>query len=195
MYQVNARIRGLSPILQHAFTGATLEGLTQNANKRTAKADYSLEWMQTMYVNQDGWLYQPASHIEGALVKAATRFQMKGKQTFKEPVKANVYAQPDEILHLRNGECVPAPDESLLFDPTSTLRVNIMRVVVQRSAVARARLEIAPGWELAFRLEVTEDLISPPSLREFLEEAGRAVGIGDYRPRFGRFEVVDFQPV
>lgn len=192
MYQINVRVRGVSPILQHAFTPAILDGLRQAAGKKTAKQDYSYEWMDTMYAHSDGYLYQPASHIEGALVKAAARFKMERSRTYKDVMRAYVYAQPNEIPLLWHGECIPTPDESLLVEPTDALKVNIMRVVVQRAAVARARLEVSEGWELAFRLDVIEDILQAKAIQQILEEAGRAVGIGDYRPRYGRFEVVRF---
>src|SRR3990167_8349202 len=156
-YLINVRLRGTAPILQHAFTPAVLAGLQQAAGKKTAKQDYSYEYLETMYAHANGYLYQPAAHIEGAMVKAAARFKMERSRTYKDAVRAYVYAKPDEIPLLWQGECIPTPDESLLTEPTDALRVNIMRVVVQRSAVARSRLEVNEGWELAFKMEVIED--------------------------------------
>lgn len=194
MYQINARIRGTAGLLQHAFGQASLETLQENAKKQTGTPDYSLEWMQTMYVTRSGLLYQPASHIEGALQKAAAGFKQKGKggKTWKDAVKAYLYADPSEILHLWNGQYVPAPSAELMQNPTENLSVNVARVKVQRAAVARSRLLIAPGWELAFVLQIVDDQLRPDVVQTILDEAGRAVGIGDYRPRFGRFETVSF---
>jgi hypothetical protein len=98
------------------------------------------------------------------------------------------------VHHQRNGQIVHAPDASLLEKPTEHLQVNIARVIVQRSAVARSRLMIAPGWELQFTIEVADDQVTPGALQTILGEAGHAVGIGDYRPRHGRFEVITFEP-
>jgi hypothetical protein len=194
MYKVNTAIQGVSPILQHKFGDATLDTLGENAKRRTAKADYSLEWMATMYVSSNGLLFQPAAHIEAAMVRAATNFIIKGRKTFKDAFKGFVYVTPDEIPHLWNGQPVTAPDESLLIEPTENLSVSIMRVVVNRAAVARSRLQVEIGWQLAFTIEVHDDSIAPETLRVVLEEAGRAFGIGDNRPRYGRFEIVQFAP-
>lgn len=194
MYQINASILGTSALLQHAFGQTALDTLQESAKKQTGTPDYSLEWMQTMYVNRSGFLYQPASHIEGAMQKAAAGFKMKGKggKTWKDAVKAYAYVQPDEVLHLRDGQPVRAPGAELLNDPTEYLSVSVMRVKVQRAAVARSRLLIAPGWALAFSIEVHDEQLRPDVLEAVLQEAGRAVGIGDYRPRYGRFELVSF---
>ena len=197
MYQVFARIRGTAPILQHKFGSATLEALMQGSNKKTAAQDYSMEWQQTMYASVDGFIYQPAAHIEGCLVKAGALFQIKGRRgkTYKDTMRAYVYAQPDEIPILWNNECIPVPDEALLLEPTEALSVSVMRVVVQRAAVARARLQVATGWEMALNLEVHDEQLRPEVVEEILREGGRAIGIGDFRPRYGRFEVVQFQQV
>lgn len=195
MYRIDAQIRGTAGLLQHAFGQTALDTLQESAKKQTGTTDYSLEWLATMYVNRQGLLVQPASHLEGALQKAAVSFGQKGKKgkTWKDPIKAYCYVLPDEIPHIRDGQEVVAPTADLLLNPTEYLSVSIMRVKVQRAAVARSRLLIAPGWELAFTIEVQDEQVPPNVLETVLQEAGRAVGIGDYRPRYGRFEVIHFQ--
>lgn len=195
MYQVNVRIKGVAPLLQHRFSSEQLDTLMQGATKKTGANDYSLEWIETMYVTTAGLLCQPAAHIEGALVEAAKRFKVKGARgkTWKDAIRAYCYVQPDEIIHLRAGEPVKAPGAELLTAPTEYLRVDVRRVKVNRAAVARSRLLIAEGWELAFAVEVHDEQVRPDVLRAILEEAGRAVGLGDFRPRYGRSEVVAFE--
>jgi hypothetical protein len=195
MYTIQAVICGTAGLLQHAFGQSSLDSLQENAKKQTGTPDYSLEWMQTMYTTRTGHLYQPASHIEGALQRAASGFKQKGKggKTWKDAVKAYAYVLPDEIIHLRDSEMVCAPGADLLHNPTEYPSVSIMRVKVQRGAVARSRLLIAPGWQSAFTLQILDEQLRPDVVEVVLQEAGRAVGIGDYRPRYGRFEVVSFQ--
>ncbi len=195
MYTLDIGIRGTAPLMQHRFAPAQLDTLMQGATRRSGATDYSQEWLESMYVTADGYLYQPASHVEGALVKAASLFKIKGARgkTWKDAVRAYCYVTPEQIIHFRGNQPVSAPKADLLSQPTDCLSVSIMRVIVQRSAVARSRLQIAPGWELNFKLEVHDDQNRPEVMREIVTEAGRAVGIGDFRPRFGRFEVVRFE--
>ncbi len=197
MYCVHVRIRGIVPILQHRFTPAQLGTLMQGATKKTGAVDYSLEWMESMHITQDGWLCQPATHLEGAMVDAARRFGIKGGRgrTWKEAIRAYCYVQPEELIHLRAGQPVRAPGPELLNSPTDYLRVDTRRVRVKQAAVARSRLLIAEGWELDFRVEVHDEQVQADVLSEILNEAGRAVGIGDFRPRYGRFSVVTFEMV
>lgn len=198
MYKVDCTIKSVSNILQHRFSAATLEASMTGSTKSTGAKDYSLEWMDTMYAHPDGYLYQPASHIEGALQKSAVSFKIKGRgtKTWKDPIKAYCYVLPDEIpLLYENGdglEALQTPDETLLTDPTANLIVDIRPVKVQRARIARSRLMIK-DWRLSFVIEVHDDQVRSDVLQTILEEAGRAVGIGDYRPRYGRFEVVKFE--
>lgn len=197
MYQVNVRVRGTTPILQHAFTGATLENLMGKKEKVAGTRDYSCEWMDTMYATADGFIYQPANHLEGAMIRSAVKFPVAGKKgkSHKDNFKGYVYVKPLEILHLWNGEPISAPTADLLTNPTEHLCINIARVVVNRAAVARARLQLSEAWELAFTIEVVENGIKPDLLYDVLADAGRSVGIGDWRPRYGRFTVTTFEQV
>lgn len=194
MYTINILIKGTSALLQHAFGQTQLNVLREAAKKQTGVFDYSMEWLNTMYVTKDGYLYQPATHVEGAIQRAASAFKVKGKggKTWQDAFKAYVYIRPDEIIHLREGEPVRAPGEELLRKPTEYLSVSMMRVKVQRAAVVRSRLQIAPGWELKFSVRVHDEQVRPEVIKAVLDEAGHAVGIGDYRPRFGRFTVEEF---
>lgn len=196
MYQIRARIVGTAPLLQHRFPLEALAGLMEGATRRTGAEDRRYEWLTTLYAH-DGLLVQPASHIEAALVRAAAGFRVKGAKgkTYREIIRAAVLISPEEILHFWNGMPLAVPGPELLTTPTDALSVNLQRVIVNRAAVARARLQISPGWELDFTITVNDDQLRPEVVRTILEEAGQAVGIGDYRPKFGRFTVAAFNPV
>lgn len=71
MYSIDVHIQGTTPLLQHKFAPAVLTTLMEGASKRTGAPDYSLEWLDTMYVTSDGYLCQPATHLEGAPGMAA----------------------------------------------------------------------------------------------------------------------------
>lgn len=52
----------------------------------------------------------------------------------------------------------------------------------------KARCMIPTGWSLQFSIEFDEDTIAEKSMIEILEAAGK-VGVGGWRPKFGRFLV------
>ncbi len=43
------------------------------------------------------------------------------------------------------------------------------------------------SWAAEFEIAYMQDVIDEAALVRAVDEAGRRVGIGDYRPRFGRF--------
>lgn len=67
------------------------------------------------------------------------------------------------------------------------------RAVVQRQGINRVRPAMRVGWTLEFEMLVNvPEYITPDLLQEVLDNAGRLVGIGDFRPTYGRFAVSSF---
>lgn len=72
--------------------------------------------------------------------------------------------------------------------------IDRRRCVVQRAGITRSRPGMRPGWQARFDLLVgLPEYIAPQLLRDVLEGAGKFVGVGDYRPAFGRFAVTNFE--
>ena len=67
------------------------------------------------------------------------------------------------------------------------------RVVIQRNGVNRTRPAMKAGWRTEFQLQVNlPEYIGPSMLNEVIASAGRLIGIGDFRPTYGRFAVARF---
>jgi len=175
---ISARIEGIAPLLHHRFP---TEGMGDDgkAKKATATlADYKEEAQRSLYLMDDGKPYQPASHIEAALVRAGGNYKMKGARgkSFRELCKAAVFVKPDKIpLESKGG-----------------YKVDARPVVVQRSRVVRYR-PIFEDWACEFTIEVLDDNFQTATLKEIFEYAGSYVGVGDFRPKYGRFKVVKFE--
>jgi hypothetical protein len=68
------------------------------------------------------------------------------------------------------------------------------RVQVQRSGITRKRPAFREGWKATIPLLVNlPEYISPRDLNECIAAAGRLIGVGDFRPTYGRFQVVGFE--
>lgn len=177
MKSVNVEIAGIAPLLHHRFQ---TEEHGENASK-TKKKVYvpSEEAEKCLYRNAKGEIYQPAEHIFQSMVKAAVAFKFEGKKTYKDVVTSGIAITPEDI--------------PLLADPN--YEIDARPVVVQRARVVRWRPRFNE-WKLAFTIDILdEDNISVPVVKDILETAGRTKGIGDYRPRFGRFMVSKFEEV
>ena len=67
-------------------------------------------------------------------------------------------------------------------------------MTVQRAGITRERPAVAAGWSVTVLFMVTTPVyIDPIMLRQTLVQAGRLVGVGDFRPSFGRFSVTGFE--
>lgn len=187
-YRVDVTVEGIAPLMQHRFGEAAIQD-AQSTKKASGEKDYSEEWRDTIYVLPNQEIYEPAMHLEAAMVKAAVNFKIRGKRgkTYKDLVKAAVYVEPDRIP---TGIKVP---EKPTYNPEEPFYIDLRPVKVQRARVMRSRGALAKGWKLNFDILVIDDQLPATVLKEILDEAGRAVGIGDYRPRFGRFIVTKFE--
>ena len=68
------------------------------------------------------------------------------------------------------------------------------RVQVQRSGITRTRPAFREGWKATIPLLVNlPEYISPRDLNDCIAAAGRLIGVGDFRPTYGRFQVVGFE--
>lgn len=175
-YDVKVKLVGVTSLLQHRYRFH--DEMDPPAARKSGRLDYSQEWKASLYADEHGNIYEPASHIEGALVRAAGNFQIAGrsKKTYRELVKGAVFVSPDAI---------PLGKKEPDF-------IHKARVIVNRSAVERLR----PGfrvWELSFTIQVLDDQLGKDVLQQILQHAGQYYGIGDYRPRFGRFRVAQFE--
>jgi len=188
MYTVETTIKGIAPLMQHRFPMPDLSDMSKGGKKSTGSKDYTQEWREYFYATPEGDIYQPSSHIEGALVKAAVNFKVTGKRgkSYKDLIVANIIVDPERIPHN-----MKIPDE-LDADGDKVLYVDVRPVIIQRARVVRMRPTFKAGWELSFEIQVNDDEIQPDLLQDILALAGKTVGIGDYRPKFGRFNVVNF---
>lgn len=189
MNVVHAEVVGIAPLLQHKYPMPTLLEMKQGGKKTTGSKDYTEEWRDSLYLTQDKEIYQPATHFEAAMVGAAVNYKIPGKRgkTYKFLFKAAVFVAPDVILH---GMSEP---KELDTDEQKRLYIDARPVVVQRARVVRLRPAFSAGWKLEFDIEIADNEIAPSLVNEVLTLAGQSVGIGDFRPKFGRFMVTRFE--
>ena len=189
MYTVDVKVKGVSPLMQHRFPVPELADMSKGGRKSTGAIDYTQEWREYFYETAAGAIYQPAAHFEGAMVKSAVNFKVTGKRgkTYKDLFRAAVFVTPDQIPY-----GITVPDE-LDADADKPLYLDVRPVVVNRARVVRIRPTFSPGWELEFDIEVIDDQVQPELVHDVLTLAGKTVGIGDFRPKFGRFDVVRFE--
>jgi len=178
MKKVKVKIKGVAPLLQNRFPEEE-----HGANKVTGKKKVYIpqeEAEKALYRDKKTEeIVHPTEHIFGALIKAGTAFKFEGKKTFKDIIKAGLIVEPEYV-----------PLNKKKWD-----EIDTRPVVIQRARVMKWRPRFNQ-WKIEFEIQILDDEnISIPLLKQILERAGTYHGIGDYRPRFGRFMVTEFNEV
>lgn len=196
MKEFAVTITGMADLLQNGFPMGETEG-EKGSTKGTVAVDWSNEWRGKLYLLDDGTIYQPEAHLIGTLVKGAVTEKIPGRRgkTYKDAVNGGVFVEPAYIPHqvtiadFEGAKIITGPAPDGFAD-----RVYIDRrpVRVQRARVMRLRPALVKGWQLTFKIQALDDDFRADALKAILDRAGREVGIGDYRPRFGRFMVTSF---
>lgn len=174
MKSVEVEIKGIAPLLHNRFPTEDFGVEMSKAKKKIYNPQEEAE--KKLYKNPKGELYAPAEHIYQAIRRASTDFKFEKRKTFKDVMTSGIAIIPEEILL-----------------NTTKYEIDARPVVIQRARVMCWRPKFNE-WKLKFTIQILDDEnISVANLKEILEKAGQTKGIGDYRPRFGRFMVTSFQ--
>jgi hypothetical protein len=173
MQSVRVKIRGIAPMLQNRYP---MEGESEEkARRRDEKFDPKEDAEKALYRNKDG-CFVPSSWIEAALRDTAKEFKGKGRSSLKGAILSSVFVEPEEI-----------PLGKQTYD-----EIDRRPAVIQRQRIVKSRPRFN-SWEIEFTINFDEERVKKEILKEILIEAGKSKGIGDYRPKFGRFEVVKYE--
>jgi hypothetical protein len=179
-YRVLVTLEGSAAILLHGWNNESVEAKAKSAKNSRAKKSDNLE--SYIYRDQDGSLALPGTYLHGALINAA-----KYVQDPRSPRKSG--------CDLVRAAIVPLDDLAAFHGPLTVWDyVDRRRVTIQRNAITRERPALRAGWRITFELMVlVPEYVDTVLLRRLLTDAGRLVGIGDFRPTYGRFDVVSFE--
>lgn len=177
-YRVEVTIRGEADILFHRWNCEAVEAKAKAAKGSAAKKSDCIE--SYVYRNEDGELCIPGEYLRQSIIGAA-----KYRQDPRSPRKSAVDLAKAAIVSL-------TPLASLGVKEWSY--EHRCRVQVQRNGITRVRPAISAGWQAIFLLQVNlPEYISPEMLHGLITDAGRLIGIGDFRPTYGRFQVTQFE--
>lgn len=176
-YIATVDIQGSADFLFHRWNS---EAVTEKANAaKGSKAKKTDDVESYVYRDHDGGLAIPGEYLRQSIVMAA-----KFHQDPRSPRKSAMDLFKAGVISMTGL----APLGVAEWDYLDT-----RRVVVQRAGVNRTRPAMRVGWRISVQLLVnTPEYISQHFLLEVIEKAGRLVGIGDFRPTYGRFQTVGF---
>lgn len=177
-YAVEFTIKGTCPILLHAWNvGAVKEKSTAAKGSKGKKTD---DVESYVYRDDDGFICIPGQYPHAAMCEAGRYMQdpRSPRKSARDLMKGAV--SPLTLLASLGTKTWDYEDER--------------RVVIQRNGINRVRPAFREGWLATFQFQVNlPEYVSSTMMHECLALAGRVCGIGDFRPTYGRFNVVNFE--
>lgn len=162
-----------------------IKEICSKGSKKLTDADYEerdrLEWEAGLYWDEKDGPIIPSDNIERCIQLGAQKSRI-GKD-----VQAAVFCSDPHVRIEFDG---PRTMDKMYSDKKFTLRKG---VAVQKSRIIRIRPMIPTGWVLTFSLDYDETIVNPKSLQKAMVDAGALIGLGDWRPKFGRFTVADLK--
>lgn len=177
-YEVEITIHGTADLLFHRWNVEGLEAQGKAAKGSMSRKSDNIE--SYVYRNDDKEICIPGEYLRQSIITAA-----KFRQDPRSPRKSAMDLVKAGIVSL-----IPLAN----LGKTHWDYEHKCRVMVQRAGITRTRPAIKSGWEATFELLINlPEYISMEMLNAMTSDAGRLVGIGDFRPTYGRFQVVKFK--
>lgn len=158
---------------------------TEKLPKESASDFEKRTWRERMHVNEDGFVFIPPMAFKNCLAEAAKFLQRqipgKGKSTYTKHFEAGVLVVEPLVLPIKREDV----QGEWLFLPSDGKRGSGSRVDKCYPLIA--------SWSGDVTFMILDETITEDVFREHLEEAGKFIGIGRFRPRnngyYGRFKV------
>jgi hypothetical protein len=177
-YVVRTKIVGVSAILFHKYDPDSVAA--KNAAAKGSKAKKSDNVESYVYRNDSGYLCLPGEYLRMSILIAS-----KFRQDPRSPRKSAFDLFKAGVVSITDIASLGVKDWDYL---------DRRRVILQRNAVTRERPAMKAGWSATIEMQVLlPEYITPDILSDVETNAGRLVGVGDFRPTFGRFRVESFE--
>lgn len=179
-YQVSVMVQGTAALLFHRWSNEAVAAKSAAAKNSAAKKTDNVE--SYLWRDQTGQICLPGEYLRQAVISAA-----RYRQDPRSPRKSAMDLYKAAVVALT--DLAPLGKDSPDY-------LDSRRVVVQRNAVTRVRPAFLAGWTAEIDLQVQlPEYVQPADLLDVLVNAGRLVGLGDFRPTYGRFSVPKFSVV
>lgn len=180
-YIVTVDLEGTSALLFHRWQCEAVEAKAKAAKGSAAKKTDDVE--SYVWRCPDGTIGLPGEYLRGSICGPAGA--AKYRQDPRSPRKSALDLFKAAIVSLTDVASLGSKNWDYL---------DSRRVTVQRAGVTRMRPAFLPGWSATFDLQVLlPEYLPPADLLDTITRAGQLVGVGDFRPTFGRFAVTRFE--
>jgi len=181
MYQVRVSIEGIAPLLFNAPPPGCGHLVPGSASRFKTEEDREAEAWTHLYRNGDG-VYLPSWNLKKCILQGFQTLDLrmpgsKSKRMWR-------YVQP--VLFLEPGQILFGKDNADFLHRCPGRLRDGSATIVRRPAMET-------GWRLSWTCNVLDDVVPEGDLQLAIKTAGERVGLGGWRPEYGRFILIDWQ--
>jgi len=185
------RLAGDSLIMHNGQTADPLnayaKGMKQiNSKRKKTEADYKalsdLEFQAGLYLDQKGRVVIPSRVLEASIHGGAKKSK-EGQLAL-----SGLFVDTDLVLEYEGG---PLSVEKLVASPDHRITVPVK---VQRNKVMRTRPHFK-NWSGTFDVSLNSQVANQSQFERWMFDLGAYVGLCDWRPRHGRFDVLEIAEI
>ncbi len=176
-YAIDVTVEGSADLLFHRWNCESVEAKSKAAKNSAAKKTDDIE--SYVWRNNDGELCIPGEYFRQSIIHAA-----KFKQDPRSPRKSAMDLFKAGVVALTPLASLGTKDWDYL---------DTRRVTVQRNGINRTRPAMKVGWSVDVQFQIlTPEYIDLVLFQDVLNIAGRLIGVGDFRPTYGRFMITKY---
>ena len=176
-YAIDVTVEGSADLLFHRWNCESVEAKSKSAKNSAAKKTDDIE--SYVWRNNDGELCIPGEYFRQSIIHAA-----KFKQDPRSPRKSAMDLFKAGVVALTPLASLGTKDWDYL---------DTRRVTVQRNGINRTRPAMKVGWSVDVQFQIlTPEYIDLVLFQDVLNIAGRLIGVGDFRPTYGRFMITKY---
>jgi hypothetical protein len=186
---IQVKLKGMTPLCMHSPQAS--DALCQHpcyaemrkiATKRTkTEEDHlelaRLEWMLSLYIGKDGNIMTPGRCWEAAFKDTAKR-QKLGKK-----FNASVMVEDAPLVFPDASKTPEELWESKKYFIRQSMKVGTARVMRTTPHF--------PEWSVTLTVRFMDSEVDEQTLRSVIRDCGIINGSFEFRPRYGRFEVIE----
>ena len=193
MRSIKVEIEGVTPLICNKFTDAetlSSESGVKAAFSTTADKGTPRERAEKkLYVDQQGIIHVPGVNVFRSIIDAgiyhkAGRTKITTQKSSLVPAAMSFVEMTCPIINPAGGMIAWEVDSRSVVIPSTGGRIMAHRPRFDR-------------WRLVFTVEYDPTMFAPTLVRTLVDDAGRRVGLGDFRPArkgpFGKFVVTKWE--
>jgi hypothetical protein len=180
--QYDIEIMGMGGLLMNHMPDFSISKVSKPNQARVDPAERELKiWREKLYVDSANQVFIPGENIHECLFEGTKywgeRIAGEGKKTYTDLVKSGCVAESLYLGMDKDDERIVQFGKMVCVSKTNRSRIYRVRPLIQ-------------PWGGTFRLHVFDDRLTSDVLKTIVTYAGTFKGICDWRPVYGRFNLV-----